>query len=167
MRPLLFALSLAGCGAVQGANPPLLPLATLVQEAGLADQVGRRVRFYAVLHDFYAVPTPRDGGRRMVAMTLYGVRLEGDPPIPAGCDFGVRTGGVAALVPAEVAAPWAGRSPNTIFLMTARVERWWPGEPRWSPTPLSLEVDSLTAMDTCPRSDQGGPGGPLTRLPRR
>ena len=142
---------LTGCVTLSGANPPLVPLATLVDEGEVAQRLGQRVRFYGVLHGYQRVPTPRGGGRRMVAMTLYGVRLEGE--LPGACDFGVRSGAVTVLVPAEVAQPWGRRPADAVFLMTGRVQRWFPGEPRWSPTPWFVEVDSMTQMDTCPRPD--------------
>ena len=49
------------------------------------------------------------------------------------------------------ARTWAGRSPDTVFLLTARVRTRELGVRDWSPTPLWLAVDSMTAMGTCDR----------------
>ncbi|MCA9545134.1 MAG: hypothetical protein KC613_12110 [Myxococcales bacterium] len=148
-------LLLTACGypvRFEGDTPPLVAFADLADPLRARGWMDDRVRFYAVVTGFRSLPTPWFQGQRVVGAELYGVRLSADdPPVPQRCDFGVRTGAVTALVPRGLARSWAGRSPDTVFLLTARVRTRELGVRDWSPTPLWLAVDSMTAMGTCDR----------------
>lgn len=158
MRSPLIALALAltACGypvRFSGDAPPLLAFSQLADPLRARGWLDDRVRFYAVVTGFRSLPVPWFQGQRVVGAELYGVRLSpGDPPLPERCDFGVRTGAVSALVPRGLARQWAGRSPDTVFLLTASVRMRELGVSGWSPTPIWLAVDSMTAMGTCGRA---------------
>ncbi len=151
---LVIGVWLGGCYPVrfEGANPPLVDFAQLADPARAEGWLDDRVRFYAVVTGFQSLPTPWFQGQRMVGATVYRVRMDRqDPPLPGRCDFTVRSGAVSALVPRGLARQWAGRSPDTVFVFTGRVERRELGAPGWSPTPVWLAIDGMTPMGTCQR----------------
>lgn len=152
-RTLLIAtLFFAGCAPIrfEGANPRLVDFKHLADSFVARRLVDDRVRTFAVLTHLRHVPRRWQGGQQYVLGTFYRV----DPDASQSqlrCDFGVRSGGVSVLIPAQMARHWRNRSADTVFALTGRVQMREHGLRDVSPTPLWFQVDHGVAMGTCQR----------------